>query len=123
MVAGMGKLISLSERRALIRRGIGLPAQIEREGQASLRCRLIDISRHGACVSASTTALPNVFVLKVPDASRHVCEVLWRNDRMLGVRFADIDRLIARTAKATARLNRSCTRALGNLGKAVEEAG
>jgi hypothetical protein len=111
MVSGMGELISLSERRALMRRGIGLPAQIEREGQASLRCRLVDISPHGACVAAPTTALPNVFVLKVPDASRHACEVLWRNDRMLGVRFADIDRLLARTAKATARLKRSCARA------------
>jgi hypothetical protein len=111
MVACMGELISLSERRAAMRRGISLPAQIERDGQTSLRCRLIDISRYGACVSVPTTALPNVFVLKVPDASRHACEVLWRNDRMLGVRFADIDRLIARTAKATAKLKRSCERA------------
>lgn len=107
----MGELISLSERRTLMRRGIGLPAQIEREGQAALRCRLVDISPHGACVSAPAAALPDVFVLKVPDASRHVCEVLWRNDRMLGVRFADIDRLIARTAQATAKLKRSCERA------------
>lgn len=107
----MGELISLSERRTLLRRGIGLPAQIERDGQSSLRCQLIDISRQGACISASDTALPNVFVLKVPDASRHACEVLWRNDRMLGVRFADIDQLLARTAKATAILKRSCARA------------
>src|SRR5690242_15047049 len=106
----MGELISLSERRAFLRRGIGLPAQIERDGQASLRCQIIDISRHGACVSAPDIALPNVFVLKVPDASRHACEVLWRNDRMLGVRFDDIDRLIARTARATAILKRSCAR-------------
>jgi hypothetical protein len=111
MVARMGELISLSERRAAMRRGISLPAQIEREGQAALRCRLIDISRHGACVSAPSGTLPNVFVLKVPDASRHTCEVLWRNERTLGVRFADIDRLIARTAEATAKLKRSCERA------------
>jgi hypothetical protein len=111
MVSGMGELISLSERRALLRRGIGLPAQIEREGQPALRCRLIDVSRDGACVSAADIALPKVFVLKVPDASRHACEVLWRKDRMLGVRFADIDRLLARTAAATARLKRSCARA------------
>jgi hypothetical protein len=30
---------------------------------------------------------------------------------MLGVRFADIDQLLARTAKATAILKRSCARA------------
>jgi len=107
----MGELISLSERRTKFRRGIGLPARIERDGQPSLRCKLIDISPHGACVSAPDTAVPNVFVLKVPDASTHACEVLWRNDNMLGVRFADIDRLLARTAKATARLKRSCARA------------
>ena len=111
MVAGMGELISLSERRTFLRRGIGMPAQIERDGQASLRCQIIDISRHGACVSAPDIALPNAFVLKVPDASRHACEVLWRKDRMLGVRFADIDQLLARTAKATAILKRSCARA------------
>jgi hypothetical protein len=89
---------------------MGLPAQIEREGKPSLRCQLIDISRHGACVSASDTTLPNVFVLKVPDASRHTCEVLWRSDRMLGVSFTDIDQLLARTAKATAILKRRCAR-------------
>lgn len=111
MVPGMGELISLSERRTVLRRGIGLPARIERDGQPSLRCKLIDVSQHGACVSAPDTALPNVFVLRVPDASRHACEVLWRKDRMLGVRFADIDELLARTAKATAILKRSCARA------------
>ena len=106
----MGELISLSERRAYLRRGIGLPAQIERNGQPSLRCKLIDISRHGACLSAPEMAVPNAFVLKVPDASRHACEVLWRSDRMLGVKFADIDQLLARTAKATAILKRRCAR-------------
>ena len=111
MVTGMGELISLSEQRTKFRRGIGLPAQIERDGQASLRCKLIDISRHGACVMASDAAIPNAFVLKVPDASRHACEVMWRSERMLGVRFADIDKLLARTAKATAILKRSCERA------------
>jgi hypothetical protein len=59
----------------------------------------------------SDTALPNVIVLKVPDASRHTCEILWRSDRMLGVRFAEVDQLLARTAKATAILKRSCARA------------
>ncbi|HXD46825.1 MAG TPA: PilZ domain-containing protein [Pseudolabrys sp.] len=107
----MGELISLSERRAFLRRGISLPAQIERDGQAPLRCQLIDVSRHGACLSAPDIALPNVFVLKVPDASRHACEVLWRDGRMLGVRFAEVDQLLARTAKATAILKRSCARA------------
>ena len=111
MVLRMGELISLSERRPHLRRGIGLPAQIERNGQAPLRCKLVDISRDGACVSAPDIAVPNVFVLKVPDASRHTCEVLWRSERMLGVRFADIDRLLARTAKATAVLKRRCARA------------
>ena len=110
MVAGMGQLISLSERRAFFRRGIGMPAQIERNGQAPLRCRLIDISRHGATVTTTDIALPNEFVLKVPDASRHACEVLWRSERMLGVKFSDIDQLLARTAKATAILKRRCER-------------
>jgi hypothetical protein len=114
----MGRLISLSERR----RRVGVAAQIEREPQASLRCMVLAVSRHGACVSAPATALPNVFVLRAADGTRHVCDVQWRQGYIVGVRFVHIDQLVARTAKASAKLKRSCARALGNRGRIVEEA-
>lgn len=107
----MGEFIPLAERRTSIRRHAGIPAQIERENDPPLRCTLIDISQHGACVSAPATALPNVFVLKGAGATRYVCEVLWRKDFTVGVRFVGIDQLLARTARASAKLRRSCARA------------
>ena len=107
----MGELVSLSERRSSVRHRVGVPAQIEREGRRSLHCVLIDISRHGACVSAPATALPNVFVLKGAGAARHVCEVLWRKGYTVGVRFVGIYQLLVRTVKAAARLERSCAAA------------
>jgi hypothetical protein len=107
----MGELIPLAERRTSIRRHAGVPAHIERGDNAPLRCMLLDISQHGACVSAPATALPNVFVLKGAGPARHICEVVWRRDFTVGVRFVGIDQLLARTAIATARLKRSCARA------------
>ena len=107
----MGELVPLAERRTSIRRHAGVPAQIERESDVPLRCMLIDISQHGACVSAPATALPNVFVLKGAGATRYICEVVWRKDFTVGVRFVGLDQLLARTARASAKLKRSCVRA------------
>ena len=107
----MGELIPLGERRISLRRHAGLPAHIERDGQTSLRCTLVNVSRQGACVSAPAIALPNLFVLKAAGATRYVCEVLWRKDFTVGVRFVGIDQLLARTATATAKLKRSCAHA------------
>lgn len=117
----MGELIPLAEHRASIRRHAGVPAQIERESDGPLRCTLVDISQHGACVSAPATALPNVFVLKGAGATRYVCEVLWRKGFTVGVRFVGIDQLLARTARASAKLRRSCARA--SRTNAADEAG
>jgi hypothetical protein len=119
----MGELISLSERRASMHGRVGMPGQIEREGRQPLRCTLINISGHGACVSAPATALPNVFVLKGEGATRHVCEVLWRKDYTVGVRFVAIDQLLAGTAGATAKLKRSCARASSGRNDVAEEVG
>jgi len=119
----MGQLISLSERRASVGGRVGVQAQIEREGGTPLRCTLVGMSRHGACVSAPATALPNGFVLKIAGAPRHVCEVLWRKDYTVGVRFVGIDQLLARTARASAKLKRSCERASAIRTGAAEEAG
>jgi hypothetical protein len=84
---------------------------------------VLAISQQGACVSAPATALPNIFVLRVADGTRHVCDVQWRHDYVVGVRFVHIEQLVARTEKASATLKRSCARALGSLSKAIEEAG
>jgi hypothetical protein len=118
----MGQLISLSEHRVVMRRRLGMPAQIERESLASLRCTIVDITRTGACVLAPATALPGTFVLKVANATRLVCEVRWRKGYTVGVRFVSIDNLPARTAKATARVKRSCERATAIRPGAAEEA-
>lgn len=117
----MGELVSLSERRSSVRHRVGVPGQIEREGQRPLRCTLVDISLHGACVSAPSTALPNVFVLKGAGAVRHVCEVLWRKGYTVGVRFVGIDQLLVRTVRAAARLERSCASASSTKMTVVED--
>lgn len=120
---GMGQLISLSEWRTSMGGRGGVPALIERESGASLHCTLVGMSRQGACVSAPATALPNVFVLKIAGARRHVCEVLWRKGYTVGVRFIGIDQLLRRTARASTKLKQSCARASANRIAVVEEAG
>ena len=107
----MGELISFSERRNAQGLGCVVPARIERDAQPSLRCVLVGISRLGACLSAPAIALPDLFVLKLPDTSRYLCEVVWRKDHTVGVAFLKIDQLLAQTARATAKLKRSCARA------------
>jgi hypothetical protein len=119
----MGSLISLSERRTSLGHRVGVAAQIERERQSSLRCTVLDVSRHGACVSAPATALPKIFVLRVADGTRHVCDVQWRRGYIVGVRFVHIDQLAARTEEASAKLKRSCARALGYSRRAAKETG
>ena len=106
----MGSLVSLSERRTKLGHRVGMAAEIERERQGSLRCAVLDVSRHGACVSAPAIALPALFVLRVEDGTRYVCDVQWRHGYIVGVRFVNFDQLLARTAKASAKLKRSCAR-------------
>lgn len=84
---------------------------------------MVDVTRTGACVLAPATALPDVFVLKVASTARLVCEVQWRAGYTVGVRFVSIDKLLARTARATAKLKRSCARASANRSAAAEDVG
>lgn len=119
----MGELISFSERRNALGRGSVVPARIERDAQPSLRCVLVGISRLGACISAPAIALPGLFVLKLPDTSRYVCEVVWRKDHTVGVVFLNIAQLVAQTARATAKLKRSCARASSTRKRTADEIG
>jgi hypothetical protein len=76
-----------------MRHRVGVPGQIEREKRRPLRCKVIGVSLHGVCVWAPATALPDIFALSSV-GTRHVCEVLWRKDDMVGARFVGLDRLL-----------------------------
>ena len=57
-------------------------------GNCSMDCQILDLSKHGARLKPSDMLVcPNKFTLKMPHSSVHECEVKWRKGEMLGVRF------------------------------------
>jgi len=54
-----------------------------------ITCSIVNLSNTGACLEVpSTVGIPGIFELRFePGDGLHVCEVAWRNERRLGVRF------------------------------------
>ena len=66
-----------------------LPALVNIHGQERIECRLLDISRGGAKLSAEApSAIPDRFDLAFAESARaRPCRVVWRRGKLLGVRF------------------------------------
>lgn len=79
------------DRRVSLRRRVLKNASIVfRQGYCSIRCRVLNLSESGALLEPiDPTSCPNEFLLK-PDLGdpRH-CDVAWRKDRHIAVRFVD----------------------------------
>ena len=63
---------------------------VDMDGTAICRCVLVDISKSGAKLAVKNTAdVPDVFnlMLSKKGGVRRICEVAWREDRAMGVRF------------------------------------
>lgn len=103
MAAGMGRMpIELSaasslqadlgktaDRRNAAREPTSDLSEISCAGsKVSLTCMVRNLSRKGALIEASASALPSRFILtNHARRTRAICEVVWRNGRHLGVAF------------------------------------
>jgi hypothetical protein len=73
-----------SPRRRVLRNAL----IVFRGGHCTLRCVVCDLSETGALLRPSDPAMcPGAFVLKQQDGPARHCEVAWRRDGMVGVRF------------------------------------
>lgn len=80
----------LEELRKSPRKAVEYPAELHREdGDAPVRCRLLDISKTGARLALATMARPSgPLVLSFASAAvQRRCETVWQDGRNLGVRF------------------------------------
>lgn len=68
----------------------------------AIPCRVIDISRTGAKLDCGAAALPELFVLAVGE-TRHVAQVVWRRQTLVGVEFQKGARLPRDGARVTPR--------------------
>ncbi len=57
-------------------------------GHCTMRCQILDVSDAGAMVRPNDILLcPNEFLLKPEIGAPRYCEVVWRSNAMLGVRY------------------------------------
>lgn len=55
---------------------------------AAVECLVLDISQAGARLRPTDVlSCPNRFRLRGPDGAAYHCEVIWRDDQEIGVRF------------------------------------
>jgi hypothetical protein len=64
-------------------------AWIKSQGRASSKCQVMDISKTGAkIIASSSSTVPDRFELAFFQGQARSCEVIWRHGKVLGVRFA-----------------------------------
>ena len=75
----------LSERRRTFKGG-----SISLNGQAAIDCLVRNLSTTGACLEIkSPNGIPNTFRLLIkPEILVRRCEVIWKTDHKIGVRFS-----------------------------------
>lgn len=81
---------TFEELRKTPRKTVAYPAELSRpDGSASIRCRLIDVSRTGAKLSLAVMArLSGPLLLSFANAAvKRPCELVWQDGRDIGVRF------------------------------------
>jgi hypothetical protein len=79
---------TMIERRRHPRFQSAEPARIVFNSRALLTCIIRDTSIAGACLEVSSEAtVPDTFDLIPKSSDAHVCRVVWRIDRRVGVAF------------------------------------
>ena len=80
---------SISNRRQSTRQGRLLVGQIiYHNNSCVMSCVVLNMSDGGAKLRpADIVHCPGAFTLRLPDQSPHDCEVVWRKQGMIGVRF------------------------------------
>ena len=86
-IAAMPKRIKLFQRE--LRRSRTLTALIFTNSDTTTECHVQDVSQHGAKVVVKMPSLiPNQFELALSlSNNRRRCEVAWRRNKVLGVKF------------------------------------
>ena len=86
-IAAMPKRLKPFQRG--VRRSRNLPALILTGGAMTAECHVQDVSRHGAkIVVEMPSSIPNQFELAFSlSDNRRRCEVVWRRNKVLGVKF------------------------------------
>jgi hypothetical protein len=86
-IAGMPKRLKPFQRE--VRRSRNLTALIFTDGAKTTECHVQDVSNHGAKVVVEMPSLvPNQFELAFSlSNNRRRCEVIWRRNKVLGVKF------------------------------------
>jgi len=57
-------------------------------GSRKMACTIRNISKIGACILVqSTSGIPAIFQLVMPNRQSQTCKVMWRDDTKLGVHF------------------------------------
>jgi hypothetical protein len=96
----MGELVPIHERSTGKGPRVALTVYVERDGLRPLRGMLSDISLEGASVWTAETELPDLFVLRLGGKMRRACEVVWRKNHTVGVRFVGLERMLRPSKKA-----------------------
>jgi len=95
----MQALYDLRDRRSASRRPLAIPAWIQGE-HPPRKCTLLEVSDGGACVQLEDSeAVPLRFtVLRSPSATAGArCEVVWRRESKVGVKFIPETEYLRRT--------------------------
>jgi hypothetical protein len=80
-------IIAVEDRRKAPRRRI-LKSGTIMLGSAKVPCAVRNLSEIGACLVVQTTfGIPGTFKCVMPDRTPQTCQVIWRDDTKLGVRF------------------------------------
>jgi hypothetical protein len=96
-----------AENRRSRRRALHFPAWVSLETKELVPCQIGDIADRGARLAfgddADPAALPDAFVLLFSPGGhpRRLCQVVWREDRQVGVKFVSPDRSAAHKPKPT----------------------
>jgi PilZ domain len=81
-------VIDFAEARKTKRRRV-LDTGLIRFGDMSICCVVRNLTEAGAALDiGSQVGIPDQFTLIVPQKKIYSCEVVWRKDRRIGVRFA-----------------------------------
>ena len=79
-----------NENRRSARRAIAHTVRIATGVSPPIKCSLLDISEHGARIQVGDPATaPQQFLMQLGNGLTRWCEVIWRSETAIGVKFIE----------------------------------